>query len=86
MHKDIAEKVSNLIAANWEAIERDWLQSRKESETPESVKFPVAVKVELTSPDGIEKKAKIKLEWSVIAKRVMETSVDNDRTPELPME
>jgi hypothetical protein len=83
--ENIAEKAKNLILQNFEAIERDWLQSRKESDEPEKVKFPVVIKIDLTNKDGSSPNAKVKIEWAVLAKRSFEAEVDNDETPELPL-
>lgn len=84
--EQIAEKVKNIIGQNWEQIEKDWQESRKESEEPKKLKYPFNVKVELTNIDGNSPVAKIKIEWAVVAKRSIETAVDGDATPELPLQ
>ena len=82
----IAQKASNLILQNKEAIERDLKENLKVAEEPEKMVMPITLKINIAKY-GDEYNFKESIEWEVKAKKKIETEADsyNPLQPELPL-
>ena len=72
LYEIIADKVSNLILQNEDAIEQDFLENRKLADDPATVMMPITIKIEI-SRMGTTTSHKEKIGWEVKTKRILET-------------
>ena len=83
MFKVIAEKAKNLIGQNEDQINLDWEASLKQHDSPETYKFPFAIKGTLTNKGG-KKECHLSIEWELKAKRSIGCDIsEDDGQPEL---